>query len=184
MGGHTSDLHSLPSAFTQSDTFVHFSTRPPYFVFQYLLLEGRLTWLLERLEQEVWSGLQGLDTGGGISYRSHQKCLVGSHSLGLGKINQTAPLPPPQNDSVRQITTDQGGPLSPFPTRLSLLLPRLSLSRSLPGRFYWRGNRKQKASVLEATCYLRVLGIEASAEASLSALMKAGRFGRFRSQHS
>lgn len=36
----------------------------------------------------------------------------------------------------------------------------------------------------EATCYLRVLGIEAAAEASLSAVMKAGRFGRFHSQHS
>lgn len=180
MGGHLSDLHSLPSDFTQSATFVHFSTRPPYFVFQYQLLERQLTWLLERLKLEVWLGLEGLDTGGGISYHSHQKCLVGSHSLGLGKINQTAP--PLSNDWVRQITADHGGPLSPFPTRLSLLLPSLSLP--LSGWFYWRGNRKQKASVWEATCYLRVLGIEASAEASLSALMKAGQFGRFRSQHS
>lgn len=90
-----SDLHSLPSAFTQSATFVHFSARPPYFVFQYQLLERWLTWLLERLELEVWSGLEGLDIGGGISYHSHQKCLVGRHSLGLGKINQTPPPPPP-----------------------------------------------------------------------------------------
>lgn len=52
-------------------------------------------------EQEVWSGLEGLDTGGGISYHSHQKCLVGSHSLGLGKINQTAPPPPQMTDLDR-----------------------------------------------------------------------------------
>lgn len=36
----------------------------------------------------------------------------------------------------------------------------------------------------EATCYLRVLGIETAAEASLSTVMKARRFGRFHSQHS
>lgn len=101
--------------------------------------------------------------------------------IGLGENKPNCPSASP-NDWLRQITADQGGPLSPFPTRLSLLLHRLSLP--LPGWFYWRGNRTQKASVWEATCYLRVLGIEASAEASLSALMKAGRFGRFRSQHS
>lgn len=50
--------------------------------------------------------------------------------IGLG---ENKPPPPPPNDWVRQITADQGGPLSPFPTRLSLLLPRLPLSRSLAG---------------------------------------------------
>lgn len=48
---------------------------------------------------------------------------------------KTKLLSPPTslNDWVRQITADQGGPLSLFPTRLSLLLYRLSLSRSLTG---------------------------------------------------
>lgn len=117
-----------------------------------------------------------------LSQPSEMPCRQPFIGLGENKPNSPASPPPHPNDWVRQITADQGGPLSPFPTRLSLLLPRLSLL--LPGWFYWRGNRKQKASVWEATCYLRVLGIEASAEASLSALMKAGRFGRFRSQHS
>lgn len=102
--------------------------------------------------------------------------------IGLGENKPNCPSASP-NDWVRQITADQGGPLSPFPTRLSLLLYRLALPPA-PWLVYWRGNRTQKASVWEATCYLRVLGIEASAEASLSTLMKAGRFGRFRSQHS
>lgn len=55
----------------------------------------------------------------------------------------------------------------------------LRSSLSLCGRFYWKGNRKQKALLWEATCYLRVLGIEALAEASLSTLMKGGQFGCF-----
>lgn len=66
----------------------------------------------------------------------------------------------------------------------SPLSPLVSLFLLLAARFYWGGNTKQKVSVWEVTCYLRVLGIVASAEASLSALMKAGQFGRFRSQHS
>lgn len=123
VGGHISDLHSLPSAFTQSVTFVHFSTRPPYFVCQYLhLLMGCLTCLLERMELEVWSRLQRQDTGGGISYHGHQKCLVGSHSLGLGKINQTAP------DNRRP----RGSPL-PFPHPSITLAPRLSRFLSVAG---------------------------------------------------
>lgn len=172
----------LPSAFTQSATHAHFRKRQPYFVFQYQLLEGWLTWSLEMLEQEVWSGLEGLETRGGISYHSHQKCLVGSHSFGLGKINQTThtPLLPPQM-TVRQITTDQGGPFSP---PVYLYCPTVFLFPAPLSGFIGEETETQKASVWEATCYLRVLGMEATAEASLSAVMKAGRFGQFRSQHS
>lgn len=111
---------------------------------------------------------------------SHQKCLVGGHSFGLGKINQTTPPPTSLNDTDN--SRPRGSPLSfPHPS-ITIALP--SLFFLLPDWFYWRGNRTQKGSVWEATCYLRVLGIEAAAEASLSAVMKAGRFGRFHSQHS
>lgn len=67
---------------------------------------------------------------------------------------------------------------------MSITIALPSLSFQLPDSIYWRGNRTQKGSVWEATCYLRVLGIETAAEASLSTVMKAGRFGRFHSQHS
>lgn len=43
MGGHVSDLDSLPFSFTQSFPVAHFSTRPPYFVFQYQIVGRQLT---------------------------------------------------------------------------------------------------------------------------------------------
>lgn len=65
-----------------------------------------------------------------LSQTSEMPCRQPFIQLGE---NKPTTLPSCLHKWVRQITADRGGPLSLFPTRLSLLLYRLSLSCSLTG---------------------------------------------------